>query len=472
MRSNTTGETGHQPAEQPDGDQVKSLYERALRASGSQDFMLAAHLLDRVIAVDPNHVEAHYKRGNALKNLGQLQAAIASYGQAIARKPDFAYAYCNRGVVQQALGLNAEALASYDLAITYDPRDALSRYNRALLLQEFSRWDEAIACYEQAILIDPAYADAQYNRSLALLYCGQWERGWQSYEWRWKNVRRLGMGELRDFQQPLWLGEQSIAGKRLLLHSEGGLGDTLQFCRYATLAAARGAVVYLEIQPPLCELLSKLEGVSGIFAKGSALPAFDYHCPMMSLPLAFKTTFETIPSPAAPLQIDETKRARWTSLKAQKGGPRVGLVWSGNPNNQNDQRRSIRLWDWLPALPREYQYFRLQKDVRDEDRTALSSSACINSVDEDVQDFLHIAALCQCMDLVISVDTSIAHLSASLGKPTWVLLPFIPDWRWLRNRTDSPWYPAVKLIRQKSSGNWNDLFECVADDLRRQFPTN
>jgi tetratricopeptide (TPR) repeat protein len=464
---------GHQPhGPEANRNQIESLYEQALRAGSAQDFLLSARLLDRVIELDPNHVEAYYKRGNALKNLGQLQAAVASYDQAIAHKPDYAYAHCNRGVVQQALGLNAEALASYDLAVAYDPNDALTRYNRALLLQELSRWDEAIASYEQAIAINPQYIDARYNLSLALLYCGDWEQGWQGYETRWENASRLGMGERRDFAEPLWLGQQSIAGKRLLLHSEGGLGDTLQFCRYAVLAFARGATVYLEVQSPLRDLVAKLDGVSEIFTKGSALPAFDYHCPMMSLPLAFRTTLDTVPPPAKPLQIDKTRGTRWASLCASRERLRIGLVWSGNPNNANDQRRSIRLADWAPLLPREYQYFRLQKDVRKEDSAAIKQGAFINSADADVQDFLHIAALCRCMDLVISVDTSIAHLSGTLGIPTWVLLPFISDWRWQREREDSPWYPSMRLIRQRSSGDWLDVFERVARDLRNEYPAS
>ena len=470
-RPKSPAEHGSQQSEHPsDAGQTKSFYDQALRAAGAQDFARALNFLDRVIALDPNYAEAYYKRGNALKNLGQLQAAMASYDQAIARKPDYVYALCNRGVVQQALGLNAEALASYELAITHDPADAMTHYNRALLLQEFSRWDEVIAGYERAISIDPAFADAQYNRSLALLYCGHLEAGWRSYEWRWKNARRLGMGGVRNFKQPLWLGEQSLDGKRLLLHSEGGLGDTVQFCRYASLAAARGAIVYLEIQAPLRELLSKIEGVSDIIVEGNALPVFDCHCPMMSLPLAFRTTLDNIPPPARPLLIDSSKQARWTSLQAKPGGPRIGLVWSGNPDNTNDQRRSVRLAELVARLPRGYQYFRLQRDVREEDRAALTSSSFINSVDEDVQDFLHITALCQRMDLVISVDTSLAHLSGTLGRPTWVLLPFIADWRWLRERDDSPWYPTMRLIRQESSGNWNGVFERVASGLRREYP--
>jgi len=453
-------------------NQFAFLFDQAIRASEAQEFGRALELFDCVIALNPSHAEGYYKRGNVLKNLGQLAAAVASYDEAIDRKPDHAYAYCNRGVTQQALGLYSEALASYDSAIAHDPADAMTHYNRALLLQECGRWDEVIDGYERAISIDPTFADAQYNRALALLYCGELERGWRSYEWRWKNAHRLGMGEQRDFSVPLWLGQQSLAGKTLLLHSEGGLGDTLQFCRYATLAAARGATVYFEVQAPLGELLSKLDGVSEVIVRGSTLPRFDYHCPLMSLPLAFSTGLDSIPLPARYLQCDKTKLTRWQALRAQHGKPRIGLVWSGNPNNVIDQRRSIRLADLAARLPREFDYYRLQRDVRDEDRATLVQSPFISSEDEDVQDFPHIAALCECMDLVVSVDTSIAHLSGTLGRPTWVLLPFIPDWRWLRDRDDSPWYPAMRLFRQRTSGSWGDVLDRVTAELRRELAAN
>jgi hypothetical protein len=190
----------------------------------------------------------------------------------------------------------------------------------------------------------------------------------------------------------------------------------------------------------------------------------------MSLPLTFGTTLDTVPPPARGLQVDETKRARWDSIKTQPGGPRIGLVWSGNPHNANDQRRSVRLADWIGQLPPGYRYFRLQKDMRDEDKEVLGSYPSISSVDEDVQDFMHTAALCQCMDLVISVDTSVAHVSATLGCPTWIMLPFIPDWRWLRSRHDSPWYPTMTLFRQESSGNWSDVFARIGTNLRRELP--
>jgi hypothetical protein len=301
-----------------------------------------------------------------------------------------------------------------------------------------------------------------------LLFQGDFDRGWRGYEWRWKNARRLGIGEVRNFKQPLWLGEESIAGKRLLLHSEAGLGDTVHFCRYVTLSAARGATVLLEVQPPLLGLLANLEGVSQVIAKGSPLPPFDYHCPLLSLPLAFKTTLDTIPAPAKYLQTDKAKVAQWRTLLGERTRPRVGLVWSGNPNNPMDERRSIPLADWVARLPPEFQYFCLQKDLRETDAAVLDSSSSIFWFD-DLPDFSTTAALCECMDVVISVDTSVAHVSGALGQRTWVLLAFTPDWRWLRDRDDTPWYPSVKLYRQKAVGDWNEVLARVAADLRREF---
>ena len=437
-------------------------------AAAAGDFERAVELYDQAIALNPRHAEAYYKRGNALKNFGRLKAAVLSYDQAIERQSDYAYAYCNRGVVQQALGLTAEALSSYARAIELDPRDAMPHYNRALLLQEESRWEEALESYDRAVAINPEFADAQYNRALALLFLGDFERGWRSYEWRWKNARRLVIGEQRRFAQPLWLGEESIAGKRLLLHSEAGLGDTLQFCRYAPLAAALGATVYIEVQPPLVRILSNLEGVQPPIAKGSPLPEFDYHCPMMSLPLAFKTTLETVPHAVQYLNADRTRVADRRALLGEAGRPRVGLVWSGNPNNTIDPRRTIRLAELAASLPREFEYFSLQKDVRAEDRAALEENTFIRPFDSSL-DFVDTAALCECMDVVVTVDTSVAHLSAASGQRTWILLPFTPDWRWMRERENTPWYPSATLYRQTVAGDWSEVFARVAADLRREL---
>jgi len=449
--------------------QFESIYREAISRADTQDFQRAIDLYDQAIALNASHAEAFYKRGNALKNLDQMEAALASYNRAIELKPDYAFAFCNRGVVQQSLGLTTEALSSYDRAIALQADDALSHYNRALLMQECSNWDQALAGYNRAIAIDPGYADAQYNRSLALLSRGDFEDGWRGYEWRWKNAQRLSIGKPRNFKQPLWLGEESIAGKRLLLYQEAGLGDTLQFCRYASLAAQLGAIVLLEVQKPLLGLLANLEGVSQLIGAGNGLPHFDYHCPLMSLPLAFKTTIDSVPAMPGYLRSDDVKVERWRKVLGPRTRARVGLAWSGNPNNTIDHRRSIRLADLAAHLPSEFQYFRLQKDVRDVDRATLESSPSIVSCDDELLDFDNTAALCACMDVVISVDTSLAHLSAALGQKTWVLLPFSPDWRWMRDRQDSPWYPTMKLYRQRIAGDWNEVLARAALDLRREF---
>lgn len=461
---------GRKPPASPASPRFDSLCAQAASAAEASDFDRSVNLYDEAIALNPAHAEVYYRRGNALRNAGQTDAAVASYNQAIDIMPGYAHAYCNRGVAQQALGLRGGALSSYDRAIELDPSDAMAHYNRALLMQELSRWDDALASYNRAIQIDPQFADAQYNRSVALLYQGEFASGWRAYEWRWKNAQRLSIGPLRKFTQPRWLGEEPIAGKRLLLYSEAGLGDTLQFCRYAKLCAELGAVVILEVAPPLQGLLQNLAGVSQLVIAGSPLPPFDYHCRVMSLPLAFKTTLGSIPSAPRYLNSDPDRVERWRTALGVRTRPRVGLAWSGNPNNPLDLRRSIALSAWAAQLPRDFQYYRLQKDIRDSDREALERNAFITSFDDELLDFDNTAALCDCMDVIVSVDTSVAHLSAALGRRTWLLLPASPDWRWLQDRTDSPWYPSVTLYRQKNAGDWQEVFGRIAADLREQLP--
>jgi tetratricopeptide (TPR) repeat protein len=445
------------------------LLAQASAAAAVQDHARALEALDAAISLDGTHAEAHYQRGNTLKKLGRLDRALASYTLAIDLKPDHAHAYCNRGVVQQALCLTADALASYEHAIALDPRDALAHYNRALLMQELDQWDEAVASYDRAIAVKPDYAEAQYNRALALLFLGEFDDGWRGYEWRWKLALRLRIGTMRDFPQPLWLGDFPIAGRRLLLHAEAGLGDTLQFCRYATACAARGATVILEVQSPLRALLANLEGVAHSIAAGDPLPPFDLHCSLMSLPLAFKTTLDTIPCTARYLHADPSTLARWRAKLGTRSRPRVGLVWSGNPENTIDPRRSIRLADLIPHLPRDLEYFSLQKQLRDADRATLATCPDIVPFDEAVMEFTDTAALCVCLDVIVSVDTSVAHLCGALGLRTWVLLPTMPDWRWMRAREDTPWYPTMTLYRQTAAGDWSGVLARVAADLRREF---
>ena len=446
-----------------------SVYAQATACATEAEFERAIQLYDRAIALAPALAEPYYKRANVLKSAGRPAEAVASYDQAIEREPDYAHAYCNRGVVQQSLGRMEEALISYERAIALQPTDAVAHYNRALLMQEWARWDEALESYDHAVAIDPQFADAQYNRSILQLFMGDFEPGWRGYEWRWINAHRLGIGQVREFTEPRWLGREDISGKRLLLYSEAGLGDTLQFCRYATLCKRLGATVILEVQAPLCGLLRSLEGVSELVSAGSRLPAFDYQCPLLSLPLAFNTTLDTIPSPSSYLSADRERVAQWHSRLGERRRPRVGLVWSGNPRNPLNSRRSIPLGELLGQLPTEFEYFRLQTEVREPDRVALKSNPSIVSFDDDLLDFENTAALCKCMDVIVTVDTSVAHLAGTLGHKTWVLLPHTPDFRWLRDRDDSPWYPSFSLYRQTSPGDWKAVLDRVAAHLHKDF---
>jgi len=252
-----------------------------------------------------------------------------------------------------------------------------------------------------------------------------------------------------------------------LLYSEQGLGDAMQFCRFATAVADRGATVILEVQAPLASLLASVNGVSRVIVEKSPLPEFDLRCPLLSLPLALKTTIDTIPAATPYLRSDAAKVAWWRTRLGDRGNPRIGLAWSGNPKQGNDHNRSTRLADWIDHLPPEFEYFCLQKEIRPADEEILAANPWISRLEDELHDFSDTAALCECLDLVISVCTSMAHLSGALGRPTWVLLPFNPDWRWLLDRGDSPWYPTAKLYRQQASGDWKGVFARVAADLRK-----
>jgi len=424
---------------------------------------------DQAISLKSDYAEAYSNRGLVLYELHRFDAALASYNQAIAIKPDYAEAYSNRHHVLQRLNQPDAALASCNHAIAIKADYAHAHSNRGNVLKEMGRLDAALASYNRAIAIQTDYAEAYCNRSVLMLLRGDFDNGWMDYEWRWKNENCSSFKESRSLPKPLWLGKDSLTDKTIFLHCEQGMGDTLQFCRYAKLVADLGARVLLEVQRPLATLLADLAGVSEIIIKGSVLPDFDYHCPLLSLPLAFKTNLSTIPSSSKYLHADAAKVAQWQARLGDKTKPRIGLTWSGNELHVNDHNRSIRLADLIRQLPAEFQYVSLQKDMREFDRPILDNHPHVWNFAEDLHDFGDTAALCECLDLVITVDTSVAHLSAALGKTTWILLPSNPDWRWLLDRSDSPWYPAVKLYRQRSIGDWIGVFARVKEDLIESF---
>ena len=424
---------------------------------------------DRSISLKPGQPLFHSNKGAALHGLNRLTEALASYDEAIALKPDFAEVLLNRGVVLNDLRQHELARDSYERAIAINPNISEAHSNLGVLLQELGHHLPALASYDRAIELKPDSVEAHWNKALTLLLLGDFENGWPLYEYRWS--RAVPSSPIRGFKQPLWLGQESLQGKTILLYGEQGFGDTLQFCRYAKLVAQLGGRVVLEVPRSLVSLLEKLEGVSEIVANGSQLPAFDFQCPMMSLPYAFKTNQNTIPSPGSYLKSDHLKVTRWKALLGEQTKPRIGIVWSGSTAHKNDFNRSLSLDALLPYLPREFQYVSLQKEIRDSDRAVLKSNPQILDFSSSIQDFTDTAALVQCMDLVISVDTSVAHLSAALGKQTWIFLSFIKDWRWMLDRSDSPWYDAVKLYRQDKIGDWTSVFAQLQSDLASLFRT-
>jgi hypothetical protein len=358
-------------------------------------------------------------------------------------------------------------LACIDQALAIDPNHAVLHANRGIALVALCRVPEALASFDQAIAFKPDHAEAHFGRAVAALLNGDFAQGWADFEWRWKRTNGPAGMQRREFLQPSWLGAESIAGKTLLIYSEIGLGDTLQFCRYVTLLAKLGATVILQVQPPLTEVLAGLDGASRVVAEGQPLPAFDYHCPLLSLPLAFKTEMTTIPAAGKYLNADPAKVGQWKTQMAEPGVRRVGLVWRGDPNNRDDRHRSMSLGEMLDQLPTGCRYYSLQKDLSESEMRIFQAHPAATCLADDLN-FTETAAICECLDLVISVDTSVGHLSAALGKSTWILLPFSPDCRWLLNREDSPWYPTVKLYRQESIGDWRRVLTRVADDLRNR----
>jgi len=448
-------------------DYAEAHTNRGAALYGLQRFEAAVASYDRAIAINPAYAKAHTNRGVAVQELGQLQSALASHDRAIAINPDYADAHSNRGITLHALRRLEDAIASYDKAIAIQPVFVAAYYNRGLALHELRRPNAALASFDQATAIDPESAQAHFNKSLTLLLEGDFQQGWPLYEWRWKTEK--SKPRVRKFGQALWLGDAPLVGKTILLHSEQGFGDTIQFSRYATQVAALGARVIIEVPEPLLGVLGGLGANIELAVTGKPLPAFDYHCPLLSLPLAFKTDATSIPASQSYLRSDSAKMAEWGQRLGAKTKPRVGLVWSGNADHVNDHNRSVALSALVAQLPDTLEYVSLQKEVRASDKGALESNASIRHFGDALKDFGDTAALCEWMDLVISVDTSVAHLSGALGRPTWVLLPYVPDWRWLLDRKDSPWYPSVSLYRQSDDREWGNVLEAVKADLVNRY---
>jgi tetratricopeptide (TPR) repeat protein len=407
------------------------------------------------------------QQAQALHRGGRLDDARTLCEELLREQPGSFEALSLLALIAAQQGDFALAVAGYDRVIAFNPDSADAYSNRGASLAGLNRWNEALSNFDRAIAICPGHAEAHFSRAVLWLLQGDFARGWAEFEWRWKTTDGRALRERKRFPQPLWLGTEALAGKTILLYCERGLGDTLQFCRFAKLVRDLGVTVFLQVQEALVEMLSQVEGASQVFAETQPPPPFDLQCPLLSLPLALKIELATIPGGkylSAPLAAS----SRWRSKLGGATKPRIGLVWRGDPDNPDDRKRSLVLAELLAHLPVGFQYLSLQKELTElEQRTVNAHPVDFSGWQE--LNFVETAALCECLDLVISVDTSVAHLSAALGRKTWILLPSNPDCRWQLDRHDSPWYVSARLYRQSRAGDWDGVLARVAADLTREF---
>ncbi len=411
---------------------------------------------DRVLAREPRHLPARVNRGNALVALGRAEAAIGEYDAALALNPNDPKAQFNRANALFRIGRYADSLGSFDRLLALAPQHAEALSARGLALQALGRHQDALESYAKAITLAKDHADAHFNEALALLTIGDYARGFAGYEWRWK---RAGIAR-RSLGKPLWLGEYPLGRKTILLHAEQGLGDTIHFARYAPLLARGGATVVLEAQGELKELFGHLDVT--VIARGEALPGFDVYCPLGSLPLAFRTELASVPAGIPYLRASEARIAKWRPRLAALPGRRVALAWAGNPAHINDRNRSVPLERLKPLLSAPgLSFVGIQRDVRENERAMLADETRITHLGAELDDFSDTAAVLALCDLVVTVETAVAHLSGAMGRPTFILLPFWPDWRWTLDRGASPWYPDARLFRQGADGAWEPVIERV-----------
>jgi tetratricopeptide (TPR) repeat protein len=455
-------------------------------------------LITRALDLEPNNAILHHNLGLTYQDLGKLDETVACYQNALRLAPDYAEAYLNLGVAQAARGRLEEASAAFEQALHYRPDDARASNNLGVVLKDLGRLDDAIACYRralrlrpddaefhnnlgvalkeqlqlsealasfrEALRLRPSFPEAHWNQATTLLLAGDFAQGWPEYEWR-RRCSALAMPVPRG---PSWEGD-SLQGKTILVRAEQGLGDTLQFIRFTPLLKQRGATVIAECQPQLAQLLASCPGVDWAVAQGCALPAFDVEVPLLSLPGLLQVSPGEIPAAVPYVFADAERLAQWCERLRPFSGFRVGLVWKGNPAHTGDMRRSVALAR-LASLPwpEEVHLFGLQVGP---DREQLASLADQDRVIDlaarfDPASFADAAAAVSNLDLVLTVDTAVAHLAGALAMAVWVILPFAPDWRWLLEREDSPWYPTMRLFRQPRPGDWDTVFARVMDSLR------
>jgi len=457
----------------------------------------AGHLAEAV-RLKPHVADGYFNLGNVLRDQGRHDLAVTSYMQAVRLDPKAPAPLTNLGDLYKRMGRSADALTTLEQAVAVDPRspealiclgtlyhemdrneDAIRCYDMAqsvapdmvepwsnigVSLQSEGRFDEALAAYDRAIAIKPKLAEPHMHRGMALLTAGNYAEGWRAYEWRWRST--AFDAQRRNFWQPRWTG-QPIEGRTVLIYGEQGFGDMIQFVRYGRELQRLGARVVVETEPELVRLFAGADWAAQVLAKGTMLPPFDFHIPLLSLPHAFDTVVATVPAEVPYLVPPAALREKWVARFADVTGLKIGLVWAGRPEHRRDHERSLSL-DLLAPLGRVpgVRFFSLQVGSRADDILSPRADFQVESLG-GFEDFADTAAAITALDLVISVDTSVSHLTGALGRPNWVLLPAVPDWRWLLEREDCPWYPLTRLFRQPVPGDWRAVLADLARELRQ-----
>lgn len=420
----------------------------------------------RAVELSPEFFDAWLNLAAALKTAHEPQAAVVAAQTAVSLRPNSPAAQLNLGNALKARGDISGAQAAYKQATVLEPQNPRHWLNLANLLRDCGNLGDALPLFQKAVAIAPNFAEAHRDLAFALFITGDLQAGWEENEWRWTTDEMSR--KRRSFERPRWEGE-SIQGKTLLIYTEQGSGDAIQFARYATLAADWGARVVLECPAELARLLGTVRGVVKVIARGEPLPAFDYHAALLSLPRIFRTSLATVPREVPYVAV--LPQARLAAASVLGGRPsnkrRIGLVWAGNPAHVNDRNRSLPAEALVPLLLQEgMEFYSLQMGscALDWDRLRGPGKSSLN-LTQNVHDFADTAGVIDQLDLVISVDTSVAHLAGALGRPVWLFLPYAPDWRWLLQREDSPWYPTMRLFRQHRPGDWHSVVQMAITRL-------
>ena len=422
--------------------------------------------LNRAVELQPQSAHMHYNLAKGLRDQRRMEDAEAEFRKAIELQPDFAPALNNLGNTLRELGKLEEAYAIHHRSLQLRPNNPQALYNLGICCRDMMKLDEAMRCFDTALAYDPGYHECRLARGMLLLLRGQFTLGWNEYEARFDVPRTMSR---KEYGKPVWDGQEP-EGRTILLYCEQGLGDAIQFVRYAPLLAERGSSVIVECRPELVKLFQSLRGVEQIVTPDDDLPDFDVYRGMMSMPMIFGTTLETVPADVPYLRADRSQAKRWRRI-IDPGGLRIGLVWAGAAGYGNDKIRSIPLEMLAPlAATPDARFYSLQKGEAAAQAHSPPAGMKVNDLSAELTDFADTAAAIENLDLVISVDTSASHLAGALNKPVWTMLPFSPDWRWMLDREDSPWYPTMRLFRQRVPGDWKDVIDRVATALGTFVP--